>query len=315
MDFYPLVNLEGLNILRLLKTSDQFYKELYMHLQSAMPAMVATGGGDNDGGLGMGGGLIGGLVLGSLLRNGGLGGLGGTGADVGVSQASLAAQLANVTDTLQNTTVMQTLGDIKASVPLAEGQVQLALAGATSDINGNINNAAMGINANIANGLQTAINGQGAIRKDVSEAIAQSLASQSVIKETVLTTGANNLQATLNAKFELAQVIQNDGEKTRALITSFENANTQRLLGERQDQINELLAEGRRRDDRHGIEINMNNTQNQNQLQFQAQAQALNNISTGVMAALQNIQATNQAINIGGLQTANPTNTNTNVRA
>jgi hypothetical protein len=59
----------------------------------------------------------------------------------------------------------------------------------------------------------------------------------------------------------------------------------------------------------------MTNQQNQNQLQFQAQAQALQNISNGVVAALQNIQATNQAINIGGFQQANPTNTNTNVRA
>ena len=307
MDFTPLFKLEGTNILRLLKTSEQLNKEFSMHLQSTMPAMVATGGG-TDGGLGMGGGLVGGLVLGSLMRNGGLGfgnevgrGVGGEGC---VTPSNLSAQLANVTDTQMNTTVLQTLGDIKASVPLAEGQVQLALAGATGEIRSHIGNVE-----------NTLTQGQFNINQNVSNAIASSLASQSVIKETVLTSSANNLQATLNAKFELAQVIQNDGEKTRALITSFENANTQRLLGERQDQINELLAEGRRRDDRHGIEINMNNTQNQNQLQFQAQAQALNNISTGVMAALQNIQATNQAINIGGLQTANPTNTNTNVRA
>lgn len=307
MDFTPLFKLEGTNILRLLKTSEQLNKEFSMHLQSTMPAMVATGGG-SDGGLGMGGGLVGGLVLGSLMRNGGL----GLGNEVGrgvvgegcVTPSNLSAQLANVTDTQMNTTVLQTLGDIKASVPLAEGQVQLALAGSTGEIRSHIGNVE-----------NTLTQGQFNINQNVSNAIASSLASQSAIKETVLTSSANNLQATLNAKFELAQVIQNDGEKTRALITSFENANTQRLLGERQDQINELLAEGRRRDDRHGIEINMNNTQNQNQLQFQAQAQALNNISTGVMAALQNIQATNQAINIGGLQTANPTNTNTNVRA
>lgn len=282
-------------------------------MQAAMPAMVATG--NNSDGLGMGGGLMGGLVLGAMMRNGGFGNefgngnygghRGGHGGEGCVTPTNLSAQLANVTDTQMNTTVLQTLGDIKASVPLAEGQVQLALAGATGEIRSHIGNVE-----------NTLTQGQFNINQNVSNAIASSLASQSVIKETVLNTASVNLQAILNSKFELAQVINNDGEKTRTLISSIETANTQRLLGERQDQINELLAEGRRRDDRHGIEITMNNTQNQNQLQFQAQAQALNNISSGVIAALQNIQATNQAINIGaGTQVANPTNTNTNVKA
>lgn len=282
-------------------------------MQAAMPAMVATG--NNSDGLGMGGGLMGGLLLGAMMRNGGFGNefgngnygghRGGHGGEGCVTPTNLSAQLANVTDTQMNTTVLQTLGDIKASVPLAEGQVQLALAGATGEIRSHIGNVE-----------NTLTQGQFNINQNVSNAIASSLASQSVIKETVLNTASVNLQAILNSKFELAQVINNDGEKTRTLISSIETANTQRLLGERQDQINELLAEGRRRDDRHGIEITMNNTQNQNQLQFQAQAQALNNISSGVIAALQNIQATNQAINIGaGTQVANPTNTNTNVKA
>jgi len=59
----------------------------------------------------------------------------------------------------------------------------------------------------------------------------------------------------------------------------------------------------------------MTNNQNQNQLQFQQQAQILTTLSNGLVQALQSIQATNQAINIGGTQMANPTNTNTNVRA
>lgn len=271
-----------------------------MHLQSTLPAMVATGG--NGDSLGMGGGLIGGLVLGSLLRNGGLGGLGGT--DVGVTQASLAAQLANVTDTLQNTTVMQTLGSIQASVPLAEAQVQLALAGATSDIRSHIGAVE-----------NTLTQGQMTINQNVSNAIAASLASQSAIKETVLTTGTANLQATANAQFAITQAINADGAQTRALIQSIETANTQRLLGERQDTINELLAEGRRRDDRHGIEINMTNNQNQAQLQAQAQQQQIANLTACLHGVSQLAQATNQQLIIGntgvasgGNQTSNPVN-------
>lgn len=275
-----------------------------MHIQGALPAMVATGG--NDGGFGMGGGLIGGLVLGSLLRNGNLLGNGtGVGVQEGcVTPSNLSAQLAGVTDTLQNTSVMQTLGDIKASVPLAESQVQLALAGATSDIRGHIGAVE-----------NTLVQGQMAINQNVSNAIAASLASQGAIKETVLTTGAANLQATANAQFALSQAIQNDGEKTRALITSFENANTQRLLGERQDLINELQAEGRRRDDRHGIEINMIQNNNQQQLQAQQQQQQIANLTACLHGVSQLAQATNQQLIIGntgvatgGSQHSNPVN-------
>lgn len=285
-----------------------------MQIQPTMPAMVTTGGND-----GLGGGL--GLLALAMLGGRGFGndwnrGNGNWGGGEGcVTPSNLSAQLANVTDTQMNTTVLQSLGDIKASVPLAEGQVQLALAGAQADINANVFNASQSINANIATGLQTAIQGQSAIRKDVSEAIASSLASQSVIKETVLTSAAANLQATLNSKFELAQVINSDGEKTRALISSIENANTQRLLGERQDLINELQAEGRRRDDRHGIEINMTNQQNQTQLQFQQQAQVLSALSSALCEVGQIARATNSNVIVGntgatttGTQTANPTN-------
>ncbi|MEG1695601.1 MAG: hypothetical protein RR282_00730 [Acinetobacter sp.] len=286
-----------------------------MNVQPTIPAMVATGGGYGDGGLGMGGGLMGGLLLGSLLGRNNLFGQGAGAQEGCVTPSNLSAQLANVTDTQMNSTVLQTLGDIKASVPLAEGQMQLALAGAQADINANVFNASQSINANIATGLQTAIQGQAQINKNISDSIASGLAAAAANKEATLAVGAATGSAILNSKFELANLINADGEKTRALITSFENANTQRLLGERQDQINELLAEGRRRDDRHGIEITMNNTQNQNQLQAQAQQQQIASLTSCLHGLSQNIQATNQAINIGGFQQANPTNTNTNVRA
>lgn len=284
-----------------------------MNVQPTMPAMVATGGGYGDGGLGMGGGLMGGLLLGSLL---GRNNLLGQGQQEGcVTPSNLSAQLANVTDTQMNTTVLQTLGAIQASVPLAEGQMQLALAGAQADINANVFNASQSINANIATGLQTAIQGQAQINKNISDSIASGLAAAAANKEATLSVGAATGAAILNSKFELANLINADGEKTRALITSFENANTQRLLGERQDQINELLAEGRRRDDRHGIEITMNNTQNQNQLQFQQQQQAINSLIGCIGEVSQLARATNQQLIIGnsgvtagGPQTASPTN-------
>lgn len=285
-----------------------------MNLSTSLPAStIVTPGNDGFGG----NGLIGGLLLGSLARGGlgGYGGYGGYGGEGCVTPSLLSTSFSNATDTAMNTTVLQTLGDIKASVPLAEGQVQLALAGAQASINGNINSAATGINANISQGLQVAVNGQAGINKNISESIASALAAASANKEATLSMGSANLQATNQAKFEISQIVKDDGEKTRSLITANQIAELNRLAAERQDEIIELRGNAARERDRRDIEINMNNFQNQNQLQFQAQAQALNNISSGVISALQNIQATNQAINIGGLQQANPTNTNTNVRA
>jgi len=144
--------------------------------------IVLGGGGDN---MGLGGGLIGGLVLGSLLRNGGLGGLGGGGNVEGVVTPSmLTSALAGVTDTQQNTTVLQTLGTIQASVPLAEAQVQLALAGAQSDIN-----------RTVTNGQAAIIGGLGDVNKSISDSVAAVLASQNNINMNVQTTSAATREA------------------------------------------------------------------------------------------------------------------------
>lgn len=291
-----------------------------MEYQAAIPSLVTNTGND---GFGMGGGLLGGLVLGSLFRGGNnFGGYGGgyapsmTGYGDGcVTPSLLAASLANVTDTQMNTEVLNGLGDIKAAIPLAEAQVQLALAGAQADLNSNIFNASSSINANIATGLQTAIQGQAGINKNISDAIATSLASQGAIKETVLTSAAANMQATMQAKFDLSQAISADGEKTREILRSQNEATLNRLLTERQDEIIELRNEGRRRDDRHGIEINMTNIQTQQQLQAQAQQQQINSLFGCLHGIDQNIRATNQQLIIGntgvttgGPQTSNPTN-------
>jgi len=62
------------------------------------------------------------------------------------------------------------------------------------------------------------------------------------------------------------------------------------------------------------VQVNVTQSVAQAQAQQQQQAQ-FNNLSSLLLDAVQNIRATNQAINIGaGTQTANPLNTNTNVR-
>lgn len=273
-----------------------------MHLQSTMPAMVATGGyGDN----GLGGGGL--LALALLAGRGGFG-FGNDGfnhrGEGCVTPSNLTAGLAGVTDAIQNTEVMASLGDIKASVPLAESQVQLALAGAQADITQQNQAQTLALSGQFFSGQLANIQGF-ANTKDAVD----SLSTQVAIGQGVTNTNIERLG------WQLSKSISDDGEKTRALITNNRIAELEQQLTVAQLNEREERANNARIIDRQSVEISMINNQNQNQLQFQQQQQALNTISSGLVQALQNIQATNQAINIGGSQNANPTNTNTNVRA
>lgn len=242
-------------------------------------------GAGSTGDMGFGSGGVLGLValLALLNRNGGA--FGGDG-----SGGSAVNQL-----TLSN--IQGTLGDIKASVPLAEAQVQLALSGAQNDINNNINSH--------SNALQSALS-----------LLQLQQANSTASLGDKMDAGFSTAQLqTAQSQFALSQAISNDGEKTRALIQSIDKSNDSRLITAQANEIIELRQQNAADAAQHGIAITMNNNQNQNQLQFQQQAQALNILSNGLVDALQSIRATNQAINIGGFQQANPSNTNTNVRA
>ena len=244
-------------------------------------------------GFGLGGGLIGGLLLGSLLRNGGLGG-----GDAGVSG------LNNLQGAIDTNAILSNLGDIKASVPLAEAQVQLALAGAQSDITGQqlqqtIALQNQGFNAQLATLSGFANTG------DKIDALS---AANAIGFGNVNTAIAQNGWAVTTA-------INNDGEKTRALISSIDRENLNRLITTQANEIVELRSERRRDEDRHGIEITMTNNQNQNQLQFQQQAQLMGQLVNGLVEVGQIARATNSNVIVGnsgatatGAQTASPTN-------
>lgn len=264
---------------------------------------IIGGGGMGGGGLGagLGGGLLGGILASSLGLNGR--------RDAGegcVTPANLTAGLAGVTDAIQNTTVMQSLGDIKAAVPLAEAQVQLALSVTQAELAGQINTS------NIAN-----LNGHAMINKNVSDAIAASLASQTSIKESVAAYGVANLNATKDAQFALATIVKDDGEKTRALITSNAISELQRQLTVAQTVALEDRLTNRARE----TEINISNVNTATAQQFQAQAQAqaqnqaiiqLSGLVANLSGDIQAVRATTSNVNFGtqaGVgQTTNATN-------
>lgn len=276
-------------------------------MAGVLPALMAGGSGAGGMGAGLGAGLLGGVLGGVLLnRNGLLGG--GVDANVNtVTPSLLASSLAQVTDTAMSTTVLQTLGDIKASIPLAEGQVQLALAGAQADIN-----------SNIADNHSSITAGQALINKNISDAIASSLAANSAVKEAVLVSSANNLSAIKDNAilaernaWAITQAVNNDGEKTRALLIAQNDHNLQRQLTVAEAALAETRAVGRSRD----VEVTVTQNVNQQQVQMQQQQQMQTLLSTVAVLAQQVNRSQQDIINVGGMMSGTAqTSANTNVR-
>lgn len=239
-------------------------------------------GGFHDGMFGGGGGLLGGLLFGSLLTNRGIFGNQGMGYDANNSNAHL--------------TTANTLGDIKAQIPLTACQTQMEINSVGSNLQGQITASTNDINGNI-----TSFNLANAARA-------------SELNTNVLTTSAATQALVAQMAYATATQVRDDGDKTRALIQSIDSANLNRQLGVAQNEALELRQELNRQRDAAGIQITMNNNQNQNNLQMQQQQQQINQLTAMFFAEAQNNRLTNQAINVGGLQQANPSNSNTNVR-
>lgn len=273
----------------------------------ALPAYAGSGG-MGAAGAGLGAGVLGGVLGGALLNN--RNGLFGNNNDgvVGnfVTPTQLQTGLDAVTSQNQNTTILQSLGDIKAAIPLAESQVQLALAGAQNDINAQINSST----ANI-------LNNQTGIARDIANSTATILASQNSVEDTVqngiasVNLGIANLATQgLQNTYSLANVIRDDGDKTRALITSFNDANLQRQLATAEAALLEQRAIGRSRE----VEVNVTQNVNQNQVQMQQQAQfqTLANALSTLIAQNQHIGQS--VVNLGTMSGSAGSNTAANTR-
>lgn len=284
-------------------------------MSGIMPLMMGNGFGGGTGaavGGGLGAGLLGGILGGVLLnRNGVLGG--GVDATAGVvTPAMLTSAINGVTDNNNVTTILQSLGDIKGAIPLAEGQVQLALAGAQSDLTNLINTGNVAL-----------MQGQFAINKNVSDTTAQIIAAQNATQD-VVQNGNAAIQASLtniatgivqNA-YAVTTAVRDDGDKTRALIVAQNDASLNRQLATAEAALLEQRAIGRSA----ATEVNVSQVVNQVQAQAQAQTQQqqqlilLSQIAAGFQG-LQNAVATNSNLIVGntgavatGPQTANPVN-------
>jgi hypothetical protein len=249
------------------------------------PGGIMMGGGDGGLGFGSGGGLIGGLILGSLLRNGQGGGLFGSGADGGGAAAVTGQATANMQ-------LMQSIGAVDKSVAVNAAQFEASQATQSLGLTNQFNNITASL-ASRTDGVKDAVNANAMV-------LAQQLAALS--------------QTTMENRYELSKDISADGEKTRALITSQYEINLQRQLSDANAAIIELRGDSRLAERTRGIEVNTTTTVNQMQQQSQQQAQ-YGQLANMIWALGQNIRNDNAAINVGsGTQTSTPTNTNTNIR-
>jgi hypothetical protein len=121
-------------------------------------------------------------------------------------------------------------------------------------------------------------------------------------------------QQVMENRYQLAQDINNDGDKTRALITAQYEATLNRQLSDANAQVIALQARFDNSERSRGVEVTTTNNINQMQQQAQQQQQ-YGQLYNALWGIAQQIQSTNSAINVGsGTQTANPSNTNTNIR-
>ena len=250
------------------------------------PGGIMMGGGDGGLGFGSGGGLIGGLILGSLLRNGQGGLFGNNGGDGAAILRSPPEQ------STANMQLMQSIGAVDKSVAVNAASFEASQAQQSLGLTNQFNN----VTSSLASRIDAT--------KETVNAMAMVLAQQ-----------INGLQqVTMENRYELSKDISNDGEKTRALITSQYELNLQRELADANAAIIELRGDSRLAERSRGIEVTTTNNINQMQQQQQQQAQ-YGQLANLIWSLGQSIRNDNSAINVGsGTQTSTPTNTNTNIR-
>ena len=251
------------------------------------PSGMMMSGGGFDGGFG-GGGLIGGLILGSLLRNNGnlFGGNGGEGVVGG-------AVLRNPPEQNQaNMSLMQSIGAVDKAVAVSTAAMEASQANQTIGFTNQLNS--------LTSSIVSRVEGV----KDTVNAGTMVLAQQ-----------LNGVQQQImENRYELSKDVQNDGDKTRALITQQYELNLQRQLADANAAIIELRGREHASVIGRGVEVTTTNNINQMQQQTQQQQQ-YGQLANMLWGLGQQIRSTNEAINVGsGTLTANPANTNTNIR-
>lgn len=260
--------------------------------------LMSNGGG--DGLFGGGGGLIGGLILGSILRNNGGGLFGG---ENGAGAAALAAGRIPAEQATANMSLMQAIGGVDKAVSNGTATMEASQASQTSALISAVNGILVPISAGI-----------GQVKDVVNANSVTLMQGQNALAQSQLTSTAAINQNVMENRYELSRDINNDGDKTRALITAQYEAALNRQLSDANAAVIALQNRFDNAERSRGIEVTTTNNINQMQQQSQQQQQ-YGQLYNALWSMAQQIQNTNSAINVGsGTQTANPLNTNTNIR-
>lgn len=318
----------------------------------ASPAMgtgAALGGG-------LGGGVVGGLLANAFLGNGVLGRNGvaegivtptlltaelnrvqaNTDAAVAANERLMTARFdadaqRQIESAIQSTSAATLLalanGNAALGVEVAKGQgeinTQVALTTGNLGTQNALNAAAIQTQTAKQTGdlsTQVALNTAAVATAVERTGTATALA----FKDSAILAQANTAtisQQLADAKYGLATAIKADGDQTRALISSINDANLNRMLTVAQNEITELRGDRNhnQRSQETELRITQNVTTNQNQIQAQAQQQqqlqllgaiaaGLGNLTQIAHATNSNIIAGNTGATTTGAQSANPVN-------
>lgn len=300
----------------------------HLPLAAALASQGMGGRGAHAGVGAAAGGAIG-FVLGALLNGNGGGGLFGgngnrNGSDNLVTNTELNTALNAQTANQNTNAILQQLAAIAVAIPENEGKVQLALAQASGGLSNQINQAELYnsgqfamVNNNIAGATATVLAGETAVKDAVnaSSTLTQlGIAGLSATAQQLA--GGLGLQAANNTSAILS-ALRDDGDKTRALVTAFNDATLNRIITTQANEIIEL--KGDRTVATQGLNItqtvNQAQAQSQQQQQQQQQLLILSQIGQSLAGLTQIAHATNQNVIAGnagavttGTQSANPVN-------
>jgi hypothetical protein len=221
------------------------------------------------------------------LRNGNVFG----GAD-GAGAAALAAGRIPPEQSTANMQLMQSVGAVDKAVAVGTAAMEASQANQTIGITSQLNNTTSSL-AGRVDGVKETVNAMAMV-------LAQQISALS--------------QTTMENRYELSKDINEDGDKTRALITAQYEAALNRQLSDANAAVIALQTRFDAAERARGVEVTTTN--NINQMQQQQQQQAQYGQLWGALWNLgQSIRDTNSAINVGsGTQTATNTPTNTNIR-
>jgi hypothetical protein len=193
---------------------------------------------------------------------------------------------------MANMSLMQSIGQVDKAVAVSTAAMEASQANQTIGINAALNAVTQGLSLRIDN-----------VKDVVNQNAVALMQGQAAINQNVM-----------ENRYELSKDISADGEKTRALITQQYELNLQRQLADANAAIIELRSREFSGAAARGVEVTTTNNINQMQQQQQTQAQ-YGQLANLIWSLGQSIRSENAAINVGsGTQTANPSNTNTNIR-